>query len=51
VSGDRQAPSDAQIPSRAGARVAFAFLMNGVATWTAHPLQDRMATVLARYTP
>jgi serine-type D-Ala-D-Ala carboxypeptidase/endopeptidase (penicillin-binding protein 4) len=37
--------------SRSGARLAFAFLMNGVSTWTAHPLQDRMAAVLARYRP
>jgi D-alanyl-D-alanine carboxypeptidase/D-alanyl-D-alanine-endopeptidase (penicillin-binding protein 4) len=37
--------------SRAGARLAFAFLMNGVSTWTAHPVQDRMANALARYTP
>ena len=34
---------------RAGARTAFAFLMNGVTVWTAHPLQDRMAAALARY--
>jgi D-alanyl-D-alanine carboxypeptidase/D-alanyl-D-alanine-endopeptidase (penicillin-binding protein 4) len=37
--------------SRAGARLAFAFLMNGVSVSTAHQLQDRMATVLARYRP
>ena len=37
--------------SRAGARVAFAFLMNGVSVWAAHPLQDRMAAALARYRP
>jgi D-alanyl-D-alanine carboxypeptidase/D-alanyl-D-alanine-endopeptidase (penicillin-binding protein 4) len=35
--------------SRSGARVAFAFLMNGVSVYTAHTLQDRMASVLARY--
>jgi D-alanyl-D-alanine carboxypeptidase/D-alanyl-D-alanine-endopeptidase (penicillin-binding protein 4) len=35
--------------SRSGARVAFAFLMSGVNLWTAHALQDRMASVLARY--
>ena len=37
--------------SRSGARVAFAFLMSGVSVYTAHPLQDRMAAVLARYRP
>ncbi len=37
--------------SRSGARTAFAFLMGGVSVYTAHPLQDRMATVLARYRP
>jgi serine-type D-Ala-D-Ala carboxypeptidase/endopeptidase (penicillin-binding protein 4) len=37
--------------SRAGARVAFAFLMSGISVWRAHPLQDRMASVLARYQP
>jgi len=37
--------------SRSGARVAFAFLMSGVSVYTAHPLQDRMAGVLARYRP
>jgi D-alanyl-D-alanine carboxypeptidase/D-alanyl-D-alanine-endopeptidase (penicillin-binding protein 4) len=36
---------------RRGARVAFAFLMNGVSIWGAHQLQDRMASVLARYKP
>jgi serine-type D-Ala-D-Ala carboxypeptidase/endopeptidase (penicillin-binding protein 4) len=35
--------------SRSGARLAFAFLMNGVSVYTAHTLQDRMASVLARY--
>jgi serine-type D-Ala-D-Ala carboxypeptidase/endopeptidase (penicillin-binding protein 4) len=35
----------------AGARVAFAFLMNGVNVYAAHTLQDRMASVLARYSP
>jgi D-alanyl-D-alanine carboxypeptidase/D-alanyl-D-alanine-endopeptidase (penicillin-binding protein 4) len=35
----------------AGARVAFAFLMNGVNVYGAHVLQDRMATALARYSP
>jgi serine-type D-Ala-D-Ala carboxypeptidase/endopeptidase (penicillin-binding protein 4) len=34
---------------RAGSRVAFAFLMTGVTVTGAHPLQDRMAAVLARY--
>jgi serine-type D-Ala-D-Ala carboxypeptidase/endopeptidase (penicillin-binding protein 4) len=37
--------------SRSGARTAFAFLMNGVSVYTAHPLQDRMASALARYRP
>jgi serine-type D-Ala-D-Ala carboxypeptidase/endopeptidase (penicillin-binding protein 4) len=37
--------------SRSGARLAFAFLMSGVSTWTGHRLQDRMATALARYRP
>jgi serine-type D-Ala-D-Ala carboxypeptidase/endopeptidase (penicillin-binding protein 4) len=37
--------------SRAGGRVAFAFLMSGVGLTTAHRLQDRMASVLARYNP
>jgi serine-type D-Ala-D-Ala carboxypeptidase/endopeptidase (penicillin-binding protein 4) len=37
--------------ARSGARLAFAFLMNGVSVWTAHPLQDRMAAALARYRP
>jgi D-alanyl-D-alanine carboxypeptidase/D-alanyl-D-alanine-endopeptidase (penicillin-binding protein 4) len=36
--------------SRSGARLAFAFLMSGVSVYTAHPIQDRMAQVLARYT-
>ena len=35
----------------AGARVAFAFLMNGVNVYAAHRLQDRMAAALARYSP
>jgi serine-type D-Ala-D-Ala carboxypeptidase/endopeptidase (penicillin-binding protein 4) len=35
--------------SRSGVRVAFAFLMNGVSVYAAHTLQDRMASVLARY--
>jgi D-alanyl-D-alanine carboxypeptidase/D-alanyl-D-alanine-endopeptidase (penicillin-binding protein 4) len=35
--------------SRTGSRLAFAFLMSGVSVWTAHPIQDRMASVLARY--
>jgi D-alanyl-D-alanine carboxypeptidase/D-alanyl-D-alanine-endopeptidase (penicillin-binding protein 4) len=35
----------------AGARVAFAFLMNGVNVSAAHTLQDRMAAALARYSP
>ena len=35
----------------AGARVAFAFLMNGVNVWGARRLQDRMTTALARYSP
>ena len=37
--------------SRTGARVAFAFLMSGISVWSAHALQDRMATTLARYAP
>lgn len=37
--------------SRSGRRTAFAFLMNGITVWTAHPLQDRMAAALARYGP
>jgi D-alanyl-D-alanine carboxypeptidase/D-alanyl-D-alanine-endopeptidase (penicillin-binding protein 4) len=37
--------------SRTGARTAFAFLMSGVSVYTAHPLQDRMASALARYRP
>jgi D-alanyl-D-alanine carboxypeptidase/D-alanyl-D-alanine-endopeptidase (penicillin-binding protein 4) len=37
--------------SRSGAHLAFAFLMNGVNVTTAHTLQDRMASVLARYRP
>jgi D-alanyl-D-alanine carboxypeptidase/D-alanyl-D-alanine-endopeptidase (penicillin-binding protein 4) len=35
--------------SGSGARLAFAFLMNGVSVSAAHTLQDRMASVLARY--
>ena len=35
--------------TRSGGRVAFAFLMNSVSTWTARRLQDRMTTALARY--
>src|SRR4051794_36038090 len=35
----------------AGARVAFAFLMNRVSIYGAHVLQDRMAAALARYSP
>jgi D-alanyl-D-alanine carboxypeptidase/D-alanyl-D-alanine-endopeptidase (penicillin-binding protein 4) len=37
--------------STAGARVAFAFLMNGVNVSGARALQDRMAAALARYSP
>jgi serine-type D-Ala-D-Ala carboxypeptidase/endopeptidase (penicillin-binding protein 4) len=37
--------------ARSGARLAFAFLMNGVNLYTAHAAQDRMASVLARYQP
>jgi len=37
--------------AKSGARLAFAFLMSGVSTWTGHRLQDRMATSLARYRP
>ncbi len=37
--------------SRSGGHTAFAFLMNGVTVWGAHPLQDNMAATLARYTP
>jgi D-alanyl-D-alanine carboxypeptidase/D-alanyl-D-alanine-endopeptidase (penicillin-binding protein 4) len=36
--------------SRSGARTAFAFLMSG-SVWSSHPLQNRMASVLARYRP
>jgi serine-type D-Ala-D-Ala carboxypeptidase/endopeptidase (penicillin-binding protein 4) len=36
--------------SRSGTRTAFAILMSG-SVWTAHPLQNRMAAVLARYRP
>ena len=36
--------------SGTGTRTAFAILMSG-SIWTAHPLQDRMAAVLARYRP
>ena len=36
--------------SRSGARTAFALLMSG-SVWSAHPLQNRMAGVLARYRP
>ena len=35
----------------AGARVAFAILMNGVYPYGARRLQDRMVTALARYSP
>jgi serine-type D-Ala-D-Ala carboxypeptidase/endopeptidase (penicillin-binding protein 4) len=35
--------------TRSGGRVAFAFLMNYVSTWTARRLQDRMTAALARY--
>jgi D-alanyl-D-alanine carboxypeptidase/D-alanyl-D-alanine-endopeptidase (penicillin-binding protein 4) len=35
----------------AGSRVAFAFLMNGVSTYGARRLQDRMLAALARYSP
>jgi len=37
--------------SAAGARVAFAFLMNGVNVSAARALQDRMTAALARYAP
>ena len=37
--------------STAGARVAFAFLMNRVNVYGARALQDRMAAALARYSP
>jgi D-alanyl-D-alanine carboxypeptidase/D-alanyl-D-alanine-endopeptidase (penicillin-binding protein 4) len=36
--------------SPSGARTAFAILMSG-SVWTAHPLQNKMAAVLARYRP
>ena len=36
--------------SGSGARTAFAILMSG-SVWSAHPLQNRMAAVLARYRP
>jgi D-alanyl-D-alanine carboxypeptidase/D-alanyl-D-alanine-endopeptidase (penicillin-binding protein 4) len=35
----------------AGSRVAFAFLMNGVSTYWARRIQDRMTAALARYAP
>jgi D-alanyl-D-alanine carboxypeptidase/D-alanyl-D-alanine-endopeptidase (penicillin-binding protein 4) len=35
----------------AGARVAFAILMNGVSPYGARRLQDRMLGALARYSP
>ena len=35
----------------AGARVAFAILMNGVNPYGARRLQDRMVAALARYSP
>jgi D-alanyl-D-alanine carboxypeptidase/D-alanyl-D-alanine-endopeptidase (penicillin-binding protein 4) len=35
----------------AGARVAFAILMNGVSPYGARRLQDRMVSALARYSP
>jgi D-alanyl-D-alanine carboxypeptidase/D-alanyl-D-alanine-endopeptidase (penicillin-binding protein 4) len=31
-----------------GRRIAFAFLMNAITVWRAHPLQDRMTVALAR---
>src|SRR5690348_8101378 len=34
-----------------GERIAFAFLMNRVAPWAAHVLQDKMTVALARYNP
>jgi serine-type D-Ala-D-Ala carboxypeptidase/endopeptidase (penicillin-binding protein 4) len=37
--------------TRGGARVAFAFIMNGVSTTWARRLQDRMTAALARYEP
>jgi D-alanyl-D-alanine carboxypeptidase/D-alanyl-D-alanine-endopeptidase (penicillin-binding protein 4) len=37
--------------TRAGADVAFAFLMNGVNPAGARVLQDRMVAALARYAP
>jgi serine-type D-Ala-D-Ala carboxypeptidase/endopeptidase (penicillin-binding protein 4) len=37
--------------TRAGARVAFAFLMNRVSPFWARRLQDRMTATLARYAP
>jgi D-alanyl-D-alanine carboxypeptidase/D-alanyl-D-alanine-endopeptidase (penicillin-binding protein 4) len=36
-------------PTRSGARVAFAFLMNGVNIYSARRIQDRMTAALARY--
>jgi serine-type D-Ala-D-Ala carboxypeptidase/endopeptidase (penicillin-binding protein 4) len=36
--------------SRSGARTAFAILMSG-SVWSSHPLQNKMAAVLARYRP
>ena len=35
--------------TRAGGRVAFAFLMNTCIRWTRRRLQDRMTAALARY--
>jgi D-alanyl-D-alanine carboxypeptidase len=35
----------------AGARVAFAILMNRVSPYGARRLQDRMVSALARYSP
>jgi D-alanyl-D-alanine carboxypeptidase/D-alanyl-D-alanine-endopeptidase (penicillin-binding protein 4) len=36
--------------SRSGARTAFAFLMSGT-VWSAHRVQNKMASALARYRP
>ena len=32
------------------ATLAFAILNNGLASWPAHVLQDKMVTAIARYT-
>jgi serine-type D-Ala-D-Ala carboxypeptidase/endopeptidase (penicillin-binding protein 4) len=34
--------------TESGRRIAFAFLMNAITSWKAHPLQDKMTVALAR---